>query len=220
MQRYYPSGHTSSKTVRALLTSLPLALVACGSPDISTQNRVEFSLSPRSKPITQQALPDTLGSRLAALDVAVTRWQRAPDLRQAHKAAEEARNLIVGPAGPFYGDANRDGKVSGVVAFGMLPGLRGEASLARQTDGPCVVAHILGGSWRDPAGRWAILEQAISRWTPTRNTFPSLPSHIQRVVGWASLTLNSRSLANAREYAKHARLHVNIANQSANDCGR
>lgn len=218
MQRF-TGRPISSKIIRMLLTSLPMALGGCGSPERSAQNLVELTPAPRPD-ILKQAPPDTLETRLAVLDEAVTRWQRATDLTQAHNAAEEARNLIVGPAGPFYGDANRDGKVSGAVALGMLPGTRGEAGIARQTDNRCVIADILGGSWRDPAARWAILEQAIARWSPARNTFPSLPSHVQRVVGWASLTLKSSSVAAAREYAKHARLHVDIASRAASYCGR
>lgn len=220
MKRFFRGPHVSCKMVGVLSMSLSLALAGCSSPGRSPPNSVELTPASYPEAMTKQAPPDTLGTRLAALDEAVTRWQRATDLTQALNAAEEARNLIVGPAGPFYGDANRDGKVSGAVALGILPGSGGEAGIARQTDNRCVVANILGGSWGDPAARWAILEQAIARWTPTRNTFPSLPSHVQRVVGWAMLTLKSKCLADVREYARHARLHVNIATSAADDCDR
>ncbi|MBA3512428.1 hypothetical protein [Sphingomonas sp.] len=163
---------------------------------------------------------ETLATRLAFLDQAVTRWQEAPTLRVAHEAAEEARNLVVGATGPFYGDANGDGKISGANSVGVLPGLKGEAGLADPDENSCVVADVLGGRWSDPAMRWSRLQGAIASWTPAKNTFPSLPSHPQRVVGWASLTLQSNRLADAHEYASHARLHADISLRALHNCRR
>ncbi len=159
-----------------------------------------------------------LNARLQALDRAVGQWQAASRLNVAHEAAEAARNLIVGPFGPYYGDANGDGKVAGANTVGILPGLKGGSSLARPDDNACIIADIRGGSWQEPAKRWSELQSAISRWSPTRNTFPSLPSHVQRVVGWATLTLKSDNLVEARAYAKHARLHVDIALLALHSC--
>ncbi len=156
--------------------------------------------------------------RLAAIDSAVRRWRQAPDLRVAHAAAEEARNLIVGAAGPYYGDADGDGAVAGASAKGLLPDRFGEAGLAQPDDGACVVRDILGGGWEQPARRWSVLEAAIEAWRPSRNTFPSLPSHPQRIVGWATLTLSSRQLATARGYGEHAQLHSDISRAALVAC--
>ncbi len=199
---------------------IPLVLASCGTPEPGT---TDMGADGRAKLATaeiRQLKTETLGTRLVAVDRAVLRWQSASALRIAHEAAEEARNLIVGPSGPFYGDANKDGQISGKSIAGVLPGLKGEAALASLNDNACVVADILGGSWRDPANRWSQFQSALSRWTISRNTFPSLPSHTQRVVGWASLTLKSDSLVEAREYAKHARLHVDISVRAVNSCRR
>ena len=139
-------------------------------------------------------------------------------LPAAQRAAEEARNLTVGPSGPSYADANRDGTVDGASAIGLLPGLGGEPGLATATAGPCVERDVLGGSWADPAARWSSLESAIAAWTPSNNTFPALPSHPQRIVGWASLALATAELAAALEYGGHASLHVDVARRAVTDC--
>ncbi len=199
----------------AMITLLvPLGLMACGSPEPTTPYLAPSGLAQPApaepQPQPQQPSTESLTTRLEALDRAVARWQGASTLRTAHEAAEEARNLVVGSSGPFYGDANGDGRISGASTLGILPGLKGERSLARRDDNACVVADVLGGSWREPAKRWSKLQNAIARWTAAANTFPALPSHPQRVVGWASLTLNSASLAEAQEYARHAQLHVDI----------
>ena len=196
-----------------------LALASCGSPPPVTSNLAAVGEA-KAAPSKVKKSADTLNTRLVALDRAVLRWQTAPTLEIAHEAAEEARNLIVGASGPYYGDANKDGEIAGASAAGVLPGLKGEASLAVPTNNACVVADVLGGSWSEPAVRWSLLQTAIARWTPTRNTFPSLPSHAQRVVGWATLTLSSDRLVEAREYAKHARLHVDIAIRALKRCPR
>lgn len=220
------TGH-GRKALGKMSTALILtALVACGSPPPVAQSPVEVDRTEAAPLVQAEPVPSvpqrptshSLATRLAAVDEAVSRWAAASTLAAAHEAAEEARNLIVGASGPFYGDANNDGRISGASEVGVLPGLNGQHSLAGPTDNACVVADVLGGSWIDPARRWSQLQDAIARWTPRRNTFPSLPSHAQRVVGWASLTLKTRSFVEAREYAAHARLHVDISTRALTSC--
>jgi len=206
------------KPVMMLL--IPLTLATCGSreaaiSDVATPIRVLPAL-----PAPSQPGADDLRGRLVILDRVIKRWREAPTLHIGHEAAEEARNLIVGAPGPFYGDANGDGKIGGATAVGVLPGLKGEAGLAGPNSNACVVADVLGGSWSEPVMRWSQLQSAIARWTAARNTFPSLPSHAQRVVGWASLALKSDSLADARAYAGHARIHVDVAVLALTSCRR
>lgn len=162
--------------------------------------------------------PGLFEARLSAIHDAVNRWQSATDLATARRAAEEARNLVVGPQGPSYGDADGNGTVDGASAIGLLPGLGGEPGLATAAAGPCAERDILGGSWADPAARWSALASAIAAWSPSDNTFPALPSHPQRLVGWATLTLATTELATASEYGGHARLHIDVAIQAVADC--
>lgn len=159
-----------------------------------------------------------LSTRLMAIADAVDRWRTATDLTTARRAAEEARNLIVGPKGPLYGDADRDGTVAGASEIGLLPGLAGEAGLATAAAGVCVERDVLGGSWADPADRWAKLDAAIAAWTRSNNTFPAFPSHPQRVIGWATLTLAAPDLATAQEYGGHASLHADISLRALTGC--
>lgn len=159
-----------------------------------------------------------LAARLVAIDGAVKRWRTAPDLRTAHASAEEARNLVVGPSGPYYGDADQDGAISGASNIGLLPGLTGQAALTQSGQGACIDRDILGGGWEKPAQRWSILAAAIKAWSPSNNTFPTLPSHPQRIVGWATLTLSSKRLATAREYGGHAQLHIDVARDALIRC--
>lgn len=206
---------------------LVTALGACSSSQPSRQSSVEVAqteagqlgqAAPLAASAPEPSAPDSLSTRLAAVDHAVSRWARASTLSAAKDAAEGARNLIVGASGPSYGDANGDGRIAGAAHVGLLPGLNGEMGLAGSNDNACVIADVLGGSWRQPAKRWSQLESAIAGWRPARNTFPSLPSHPQRVVGWASLTLKADSLAEAHEYARHARLHVDISLRALTSC--
>lgn len=166
---------------------------------------------------------ERLAERLAVLASHVDEWSNAPTLTEAQRAAEAAANHIVGPRGPDFGDRDGDWEVRGPTDAGILPGSSGvPAGFALEAAGEgapdCVVRDILGGAWDDPAARWAELENAIANWQPTRNTFPSLPSHAQRVVGWATLTLATDSLETARTYAGHARLHVAISLAALNNC--
>lgn len=161
----------------------------------------------------------SLSARLDAIGSAVGRWRAAGDLAAARRNAEEARNLIVGPAGPFYGDADGDGTVAGASLIGLLPGTRGEPGLASRSSNACVNRDVLGGDWRDPARRWGTLETAITEWNPGNNTFPALPSHPQRIVGWATLALAADSAAAARAYAGHAQIHADVTRTAVMQCG-
>jgi hypothetical protein len=76
---------------------------------------------------------------------------------------------------------------------------------------------VLGGDWDDPAARWAMLSEAIAQWAPDHNTFPSLPSHPMRIVGWATLA-QSATFDNAIEYAGHAKLHVDVSRDALDHC--
>jgi opacity protein-like surface antigen len=167
---------------------------------------------------TPQAVPAELSTRLADIDTAIVGWQGAGDLAEAQRYAEAARNLIVGPDGPYYGDADGDGTIEGANTQGLLPGLTGEAGLASDVDGACVERDIRGGSWDDAADRWATLDTAISEWSPTNNTFPSLPSHPQRIVGWATHTLATSSVDEAHEFGGHAHLHIDVSLAAITAC--
>jgi hypothetical protein len=162
---------------------------------------------------------DAMIQRLDAIDAAVVSWRSATDLVEAHAAAEAARNLVVGPTGPGYGDADGDGSIGGGSIVGLLPGEGGEPGLATDVaDSACVDADVLGGSWADAAGRWATLQTAIDAWSPSNNTFPTLPSHPQRIVGWATLALATDDLSTAHEYGGHAALHSDISRRAVTDC--
>ena len=84
----------------------------------------------------------------------------------------------------------------------------------------CVERDVLGGGWADPGERWADLRTRVEQWSPSNNTFPALASHPQRVVGWASLTLQSTTLDAAHEFAGHAQLHVAETRKAFEDCRR
>lgn len=199
---------TRSRAGRAITACVVACLVAAGCAGPSVDS------SP-----TSRNLPDGIADRLAALEAAVDAWGAAPSLTEARAAAEEARNLVVGPHGPLYGDADGDGTLGGASNSGLLPGLDGSPELA----GPppandCVEADVLGGPWADPEERWATMLDAIDAWAPDANTFPGLPSHPQRVVGWAALALDAEDLAEAREYAGHAALHVAVTRTAYGNC--
>ena len=202
--------HPTRAVIAGTLMSIILLVAGCGPGGPASPGAAE----PSSAAISSGALAD----RLAAIDDAVNRWRGAPDLATAQRAAEAARNLVVGPAGPHYGDADGDGTTQGASEIGLLPGLGGEAALATEAAGACVVRDVLGGSWADPVERWAILDRAIAGWSETDNTFPSLPSHPQRIVGWATLALAADDVATAREYGGHAHLHIDIATQAVSAC--
>ena len=159
-------------------------------------------------------------ARVDALADQVDRWRNASELTAAFGAAEAAANLIVGPDGPGYGDRNGDGIVEGASERGLLTGTSGLEGLIVETIGTasCVDADVLGGSWDDPVGRWAQLDDVLERWTPSNNTMPELASHLMRVVGWATLTIGSDDLGVAHEYAGHAQIHVDVTRSALERC--
>lgn len=205
-------NHLCSTALAALLACL-LTSCASGSDTIGVPAVAEAddSASPGS--------PDApIEQRLAALQAAVDGWQQADDLPSAKAAAETARNLITGPDVTGYGDLDGDGRTGGASGTGLLPGEQGQPGLVTSPAPACVERDVLGGSWTDPAARWEEVRTRIAAWRPTDNTFPALPSHPQRVVGWASLTLATPSLELAREYAGHAQLHVRVAREALTGC--
>lgn len=150
--------------------------------------------------------------RIEAIQTQVNTWAGTGDLATAKEAAEGAINLVVGENGPYFGDATDNGVVTGGTGPGLLPGLDGEPGLAQaDSDNDCVRDDVLGGSWEDAAQRWATLDTAINEWSESNNPFPGLPSHPQRIVGWARLTLQTETIEEAVEFAGHAQLHVDVS---------
>ena len=166
-----------------------LVMTACGS-----------DTKPAPSSVAQSALTD----RVEAIQSAITAWKSAADLTSVQVDAETARNLVVGPAGPGYGDTNGDGTIQGASEIGLLPGLHGEPGLIQAVPVTrCVDHDVLGGNWSDPADRWAAALTAVRNWTPTNNTFPTLPSHPQRIYGWG--------LARPRLVVVHRRQGLRVA---------
>ena len=159
-----------------------------------------------------------LVARVDAIDAAIAEWRGARTLAAAKVGAEKARNLVTGPAGPAYGDLDGDGTIGGEVEAGLLPGLGGKAGLASARPNPCMIADVLGGNFSQAAARWATMDRAIANWRADKNTFPSLPSHPQRIVGWATLTLQRANLAQAKSYAGHAQLHADKTRAAITQC--
>lgn len=127
-------GESKRRRTLNLTTTIvlvPLALVSCGSQEHSKPESWAIGMAQSAPARPPQHSAETLNARLQALDRAVGRWQAASRLHVAHVAAEETRNLIVGPFGPYYRDANGDGKFAGANTVGILPGLKGGTSLAR-----------------------------------------------------------------------------------------
>ena len=210
-------------TIRRLLAlvalTLLLALAACTTSDAPT---TEATPTAEASPASTDATPDLAipyRQQLTLIEQVVIAWGAATNIEEAHAAAETAANLVVGPAGPKYGDRDGNGTVSGETNSGILPGLDGSPiGLANPlAANECIVRDVLGGDWEDPAVRWTTMLTAIDEWRPDHNTMPTLPSHPMRVVGWATFTLASDSLDEAHEYAGHAQLHVNVS-RAALDC--
>lgn len=151
--------------------------------------------------------------RAAEIEAAVERWGGAESLPAARAAAEDARNLVTGPGVRGAGDGDADGEVER-VPVGLLPGEDGSPGIASPIAGTCVERDVLGGSWERPREHWAELWTRVRVWEPANNRFPELPSHAQRVVGWATLALAAGSDAEAREYAGHAALHAGIVTRA------
>ena len=159
-----------------------------------------------------------LVARVDAIDAAIAEWRGARTLSAAKAGAEKTRNLVTGPSGPAYGDGDGDGTIGGEVDAGLLPGLGGQAGLASDRPNPCMLANVLGGDFSQAAARWATMDRAIANWRADNNTFPSLPSHPQRIVGWATLTLQRANLAQAKNYAGHAQLHADKTRTAITQC--
>ncbi len=196
----------SSRTFAVVGVGLSLMLSSCADDDGSAVARDD----------DQPDRPEALSVRLDELGAAVADWRDASTIEAAKVAAETAANLVVGPNGPNFGDRDGDGTISGETGDGLLPGLGGEGpGLALASAGnECVERDVLGGPWDDPAERWDIMLTAIDEWRPDDNTMPSLPSHPMRVVGWATLTLETDDLDEAHEYAGHAQLHVDVSQRA------
>ncbi len=194
-----------------LRAAIPLLLVAalagCGDDD----NDI-------GEPEDVQAF--TLRVQLLTTDNAVTVWGQADNLADAHAAAEAAANIVVGSGGPDFGDRDGNGVAEGTdeSEFGILPGLDGTPpGLAALVDNECVEADVLGGSWDDPAARWAQLETVVDGWSEENNTIPELTSNPMRIVAWANLALATDSLDEAVEFGNRARTNVNLS-LNAIDC--
>lgn len=188
-------------------------LAACGDDTTTTT-------SPDTQPggSAGSAGAAVVRERLDAIEAAIEDWSEAPTIAAAHMAAEAAHNLVGGTRTLGVGDRDGDGTIGGDVDRGLLPAEDGSAGLVAGLPGGCDLADVLGGEWSDPAGRWAIVQTAIDQWQPANNTFPDLPSHPQRIVGWATLTLASDDLDQAHEYASHARLHLDVTRDAIGNC--
>ncbi len=214
MNRAAAAAHAASAAIL-------LALVACASSTTGSLGSGPAT-SGGAGATAPSGSGDTAGPAVAArtdaIQAAVAAWAEAATLPDARAAAEGARNLVTGADVSGYGDLDGDGEAMGASRRGLLPGESGEPGLVTSPAPSCVERDVLGGSRTDPAGRWAELDRAIADWAPTDNTFPSLASHPQRVVGWATLTLNTSSLDSAHEYAGHAQIHVDVTTGALAGC--
>lgn len=186
------------------VTTLCLVLLAtaCGRGEAGAQERLEEGL---------QSLAEY-----------VDEWESAPSLEAARAAAEGAANIVVGPDGAGYGDRDGDGNIRGSTDVGLLPGGNAEArglALDAVEAGAreCVRREVLGGSWDDPAARWMDLERATRAWQPGDN-MSQLDSSVQRVAGWALVTLEADTVEQAEQYAGSASSSVADAQRALFDC--
>jgi hypothetical protein len=201
--------------MRVLVLSLILVAAACGS---STENGTDPDGADTSIAAAADAAEAT--ERLEQIATEVDAWAAASTIEEAEGHAEAAANLVVGPGGLGYGDRDGDGEIAGDVPEGLLPGPDGiPEGIVLDSIGAaeCVNRDVLGGDWDDPVARWAVLAEAIDQWAPDNNTFPSLPSHPMRIVGWATLT-QSGSFEEAIEYSGHADLHVDVTRDALARC--
>lgn len=192
-----------------LLATVPLLFVAslagCGDDDAEESSDVAaFSLE----------------ERLLRIEIPVTLWGRAEDLAETHAAAEAAANLVVGSEGAGYGDRDGDGVVEDedVDEFGVLPGLDGTPpGLAELVDNDCVEADVLGGSWDDPAARWAELDAAVEAWSPENDTISALASHPMQIVAWATLAISTDAVDEAHDFGELAATNLETSLEAV-DC--
>lgn len=202
----------------AAATLCLVASCAASSQTVQAQSVGPADSTQADSSATASSLAAPVQQRLDDLQAAVDGWQRAGDLAAAKAAAETARNLVTGPDVNGYGDLDGDGRTGGASVTGLLPGEQGQPGLITSPAPACVERDVLGGSWGDGAARWREVRTRVAAWSQTNNTFPALPSHPQRVVGWASLTLAAPTLELAREYAGHAQLHVRVTREALNGC--
>lgn len=201
-----PRVHARPILIAALPLLLVAALAACGDDDAAeSSDLAAFSLD----------------ERLLRMEIPVASWQGAEDVAEAHASAEAAANLVVGTEGPGYGDRDGDGVIEDedVDEFGVLPGLDGTPpGLAELVvDNECVEADVLGGSWDDPAARWAELDAAIENWSPENDTISTLASQPMQIVGWATLAISTDVLDEARAFGSLAAANLETS-LDAGDC--
>lgn len=197
-----------ARSLSVATAALLAGLAACSAPAVA---------GTESSTVSAPSDVAAVDQRIGHIQIAVKQWQDAASLPAAKAAAEAAHNLVTGPGVTGYGDLDGDGTVNGGAEVGLLPGADGRGGLASSL-ARCAGTDLLGGSWADPAQRWAQLGDAVAHWTPTDNTFPALASHPQRIAGWAELALRSGDLAEARGYAGHAQTHVNAALAAVGPC--
>jgi len=205
-----------STGLAAATLGLVVSCAASSQTEAQSPARADSAQTDSSATAGSPAAP--VQQRLDDLRAAVDGWQRAGDLAAAKAAAETARNLVTGPDVSGYGDLDGDGRTGGANVAGLLPGEQGQPGLVTSPAPACVERDVLGGSWADPADRWQEVRSRVAAWSQINNTFPALPSHPQRVVGWASLTLAAPTLELAREYAGHAQLHVRVTLEALDGC--
>lgn len=190
-----------------------LLLAACG----SSRDQAEPPTSEQSEALTHP-VTSGLAARLDAIDAAVLGWQQATDIDTAHEKAEAVRNLVVGPTGPIYGDADGNGTVAGASEEGLLPGTTGEVALVDGENTPCLLNSMLGGSWSDPGARWAQALAAFDKWNPGDDTIGALPSPAMRLAGWATIGLNAQRIDASRDLAQRAANAAGAVRQAYTDC--
>lgn len=192
----------------AMAVTLAIAGASCG-PDVADRPS-------SAAPTSRVTAPDAV-ERTREIDELVVAWGAATSLAAAQADAEGVRNLVTGDGTLGAGDLDDDGRARR-VPVGLMPSATGTPGLASRRPNACVERDVLGGDWTRSRARWDELARRIADWTPENNTFPALPSHPQRVVGWASLTLATDSLDDAHEYAGHAKLHVDVTLDALTAC--
>jgi hypothetical protein len=191
--------------MRCLVPALLLLVSACGGNTGGSDRAVDATVA---------------SARLEQIAGEVDAWASSSTLEEARAHAEAAANLVVGPGGLGYGDRDGNGTTDGAVERGLLPGPDGTpAGVVLDTlgDDDCVRGDVLGGSWDHPRARWSLLADAIAEWAPENNTFPLLPSHPMRIVGWSTLA-QSATFAEAIEYSGHADIHVDVTRDALSRC--
>ena len=202
MTRSESWGRAAASITGALVIVAITWLAGCG----ATTAAKPTATTPTPTPAQRDAL-----SRADAIAGAVRHWARATTIAGAHAAAAQARALVTGPNVSAFPSTRSN------VTVGLLPSDDGAPGLATPVATGCVVVSVLGGSWTQPRKRWSDLAERIKRWRPDHNTFPQLPSHAQRVVGWATLTLDTGALSEAIEYAGHATGHAGVVRDALRD---